>query len=68
MKKLSETYQLIENKRWSVQMTINKELGDHVSIHEFGEPCSGILKHWGSKKDLIKELENIIEELKKQTK
>lgn len=63
MKKLQTTYQLIENKRWSIFLTKNEETGDHYSIHDSGEPCSGVLKHWASKEDLIKELQAIIKAL-----
>jgi len=45
------------------QITVSEEIKDHISIQDFGEPCSGILRHWGTKKELIKELQNIIKEI-----
>jgi len=60
MKKTQTVYKLTEN----VMMTVNEETGDHISIHDYGEPCSGIVKHWGTKKEIIKELESIITALK----
>lgn len=59
MKKVFTTY---SNK--GVYITVNGEVDDHISIHEGAESCSGILKHWGSKKELIKELEDIIKMIK----
>lgn len=59
MKKTSTTYN-VENE---FCITVNEEAVDYISIHDFGEPCSGILKHWGSKKTLIAELRNIIKEI-----
>jgi len=56
MKKLSTTY----NLSTYTLLTVNEEVKDHMSIHDYGEPCSGILKHWGSKSELIKELKEII--------
>lgn len=63
MKKLSTTYQLTEY----VLVTVNEELKEtieHISLHSYGEPCFGILKHWGSKAEIISELETIIKKLK----
>lgn len=37
-------------------LTVNEEVDDNVSLHEWGEPCSGILKHWGTHRELINEL------------
>lgn len=43
---------------------MNEEVKDYISIHDFGEPCSGVLKHWGSSKSLIKELEELIDAIR----
>ena len=43
--------------------TISLERGNHISVHDHGEPCGGILRHWGTKEALIKELQQIIKEL-----
>ena len=45
-------------------ITVNEEVKDHMSVHKYGEPCSGVLRHWGSKKELIKELKGIIKSIK----
>lgn len=61
MKKVSTTY---SSDNHDFQITVNEDLDfKHVSVHDHGEPCSGILKHWGKPEDLIKELELIIKEL-----
>lgn len=65
MKKIRTTYTLVENQRWSCYLTENNEVKNNYSIHDFGEPCSGVIKHWGTKEAIIKELEAIIKELKK---
>ena len=60
MKEVSKTY-----SNNNILITVNKEVGyPHISVHEYGEPCSGVLKHWGSPEKLIKELEEIIKEIK----
>ena len=45
------------------QLIVNEEVKDNMCLVDLGEPCSGILKHWGSKKQLINELKLIIKEL-----
>jgi hypothetical protein len=62
MKKTATTYC---NAKFCI--TINEEIKDsvYISVHNFGEPCNGILKHWGTRESLIKELEEIISEIKK---
>jgi len=60
MKKLQTTYQLTND----IQLIKNEELGDHICLINFGETCSGILKYWGTKEKIIKDLENIIKKLK----
>lgn len=57
MKKASTTYSV---GNLELLITVNEEFPDHISVHHYGEPCSGILKHWGSRKELINELKNII--------
>lgn len=44
-------------------ITANEEY-PHVSIHEYGEPCSGVLRHWGTVDELVEECEKIIKALK----
>ena len=56
MKKIQTIYELTKN----IQLVQNEEFKEHISLIEFGEPCSGILKHWGSIKEIKKELESII--------
>lgn len=65
MKKVQSTFKIVENQRWSVYLTKNEEIDNHYSIHDSGEPCSGVVRHWGSKEDHIELLEKIIKELKK---
>jgi hypothetical protein len=65
MKKVQSTYTLVENHRWTVLLTKNEEDENSYSIHEYGEPCSGVIKHWASKEDHIALLERIIKELNK---
>lgn len=66
MKKINTQYILVDNKRWTVLLTESHE--DEIprySLHEYGEPCSGMLKHWDTKENHIEFLERIIKELKK---
>ena len=44
------------------------ERQDHVSITAGGEPCTGILRHWGTCDELIAELEWTIERIKELKK
>ena len=59
MKKIETRYVLTDN----LYLIINEEVKDHMCLVEFGEPCSGILRHWGSQDDLVVELKKIIEKL-----
>ncbi len=52
------------NNKGIISLTVNEECEDNVSLHEYGEPCSGVLKHWGSRDELIEELEYLIKLLK----
>jgi len=61
MKKIQTNYKLTEN----VQMVVNEEFTEHICLIEYGENCSGILKHWGSKSEIISELKEIISQLEK---
>ena len=61
MKKIQTTYQLTDD----TLLTVNEEFTDHVSVHGYGDPCSGILKHWATRKSIIKELQTIIAALEK---
>lgn len=65
MKKIQTTYVLVDNQRWSALITKNEEVGNNYSIHDYGEPCSGILKHWDTKENHIAFFEKVISELKK---
>ena len=46
-------------------IAVSEETDNHISVYEGIEPCSGVLKHWGSKEELIKELKDIIKEVEK---
>lgn len=65
MKKVQTTYLLVNNQRWSALLTKNEEIENHYSIHDFGEACSGVLKHWDTIENHIAFFEKIISELKK---
>jgi hypothetical protein len=56
IKKIQSSYSLGNN----FVLHVNEEFPDHMSVTEFGEPCSGILKHWGSKRQLIGELKSLV--------
>lgn len=58
MKKIKTTY---SNDNFCI--TVNDEVFNHLSVHDCGEPCSGILKHWGTKRELLDELKGIIKVL-----
>lgn len=60
MKKTQTTY---STNKFSI--TVNNEIPeDHISIHDGGEPCSGVLRHWGRPQKLIEELEEMITVIK----
>lgn len=59
MKKLQTNYKLTND----IQLVVNEEYKQHICLIELGENCSGILKHWGSKKEIIAELKDIINKL-----
>ena len=61
MEKIQTNYKLTDN----VQLVVNEEFQEHICLIEYGENCSGILKHWGSKDGIINELTEIIDKLKK---
>jgi len=58
MKKIYTVY--AANKAGGAFITVAEDTQDHISVHDYGEPCSGVLKHWGTRAELIKELEGII--------
>lgn len=58
LKKVLTTY---ANQEFCI--SINEEFKNHMSIHDGGEPCSGVLRHWGTKQELIKKLKSIIDSL-----
>ena len=53
-------------------ITVNDEVADrlkHISITDFGEACSGILRHWGTPNELKSKLRKaikIIEEVEQE--
>ena len=61
MYKIQTIYKLTEN----VNLIHNEEFKGHICLTEMTEPCGGILKHWGTKKELIAELHEILKELVK---
>lgn len=65
MKKIQTTYVLVDNVRWSALVTKNEESENSYSIHDYGEACSGLLKHWDTLDNHIEFFEKIIKELKK---
>jgi len=44
-------------------LSVNEEF-PHISVHEYGDPCSGVLRHWGTPEELIAECELIIKIIK----
>lgn len=65
MKKVQSTYILVDNIKWSALLTKNEESENCYSLHDYGEPCSGLLKHWDTIENHIGFFEKIIKELKK---
>lgn len=61
---LTKTQTTFAVERTNFILTANEEAKPYVSIHEYGEPCSGVLKHWGTPEELIAECEHIIKILK----
>lgn len=60
--KVKSTYAI---EHTALVLSVNEETPfQHVSIHEYGDPCSGVLQHWGTPDELIEECEHIIEVLK----
>lgn len=59
VKKTMTTYSLGNNH----QLLVNEEYPDHMCLIEYGEACSGVLKHWGSRKQLVTELKLLVEYL-----
>ena len=63
MKKISTTYScLAKNGYRNWYITVSDDNADHLSVHNI-EPCDGVLKHWGTKKELIDELKEIIKSI-----
>lgn len=60
MKKIETRYKLTNN----VILVQNEEYTPHINLVEYGENCSGILKYWGTKEEIINELQEIINKLK----
>ena len=68
MKKAHTTYYEMTKSGRMVNLAVNEETKDHISLYEGIEPCSGVLQHWGSRKELIAELEDYISILKQYEK
>ncbi len=68
MKKVQTTYVITDNQKWSALLTKNEESENRYSIHDYGEPCSGVLKHWDTLENHIAFLEKVVKELKKLLK
>lgn len=62
MKKVQTVYVSKDHK---FNIAVNEEFKDHLSVYSGFEPCSGLVRHWGRKDEIIKELEGIVEVLKK---
>jgi hypothetical protein len=61
IKKASTTYYVhLKSRQDTVCITVNEETPDHMTIYDGVEPCSGILRHWGTRKELRAELEELI--------
>ena len=58
MKKIETRYSNHE-----ICIAVSEEIPNHISVYDGIEPCSGVLRHWGTKEKLISELKNIIKEL-----
>ena len=56
LKKIQTNYMLTEN----VQLVVNEEYPENICLIEYGENCSGVLKRWFNKSEMIKELKQII--------
>ena len=61
MKKLETRYELTAD----TQLIINHESVDCISVVNFGDPCSGMLKQWGTRKEIIKKLRQIADLIEK---
>ena len=64
-KAFTSYYVHLKSRPDTVHVQINEETPDHISVYDGFEPCSGVLKHYGTREELIKELEEIIEIIKK---
>lgn len=59
MKKFQTTYyHYYPNREDMIHITVDEN--DRLSLHDHSEPCSGILRHWGTRDELKKELQEII--------
>lgn len=59
MKKIQTIYELTP----TIKMVVNEEFEDHICLIEYGDTCSGIMRHWGVKKDIIDELMEVVKKL-----
>lgn len=59
MKKISTTYMFPK-----FYITINEEVKERISISDLWEANQGFLKHWGTPKQIIEELEEAIKAVK----
>lgn len=59
MKKATTTYyEHLKCRENTVYITVDE--GNRISLHDYGEPCSGVLRHWGTREELKKELQELI--------
>lgn len=66
LKKIHTLYELqLGTKFPSVYLTMSTEAKNHMSVHSLGEPCNGVLHHWGTRQSLIEELRMIADRLEK---
>ena len=63
--KKSQTIYSVRKKDFSFCVAVNAESPGYISVYDGIEPCSGVLRHWGTREQFIKELETIISEIKK---
>ena len=59
--KATTTYYVsLPHRNDTVSIAVNDE-GNGMSIYDGIEPCSGVLRHWGSKAELRAELMELVE-------
>lgn len=53
-------YVYLKCRKDTVYIAVNEEAGGGMSIYDGIEPCSGVLRHWGSKSELRAELMELV--------